>query len=86
MVGKPIDLTTHAVLSLKKRGASEAEVRAVIAETRWTAARDGRFEASKTFPYDRVWNGNPYRWKQVVPVFVEEPTRIVVITVYVFYR
>lgn len=37
------------------------------------------------FPYDRTWNGKIYAFRQVRPVFVEEETEIVVVTVYTYY-
>jgi len=85
IVEKEIHLTTHARLSLTKRGATAEEVRQAITNEGWTHAKHGRLEASKVFPYNGVWNGKTYRWKQVVPIFVEEPDQIVVITVYAFY-
>jgi len=84
-VDAPIQFTGHARLSLKKRGATEEEVKQAIRDGRWTQARHGRCEASKTFPYHQLWNRKVYRWKQVVPIFVKEPEGLVVITVYVFY-
>ena len=82
---KQIHFTLHALLSLKKRGAAEEEAKQSVTEGNQTPAKYGRLEAAKTFSYNGLWNGNHYRWKQVVPIFVEELDRIVVITVYVFY-
>lgn len=75
----------HALVALRKRGGTEEEARQAINEATWSAAKYGRQEASKTFSYNALWNGKQYQWKQVVPVFVEEQDKIVVITVYVFY-
>ena len=32
-----------------------------------------------------MWNGIYYPTKQIRPIFVDEPTEIVVVTVYVYY-
>jgi hypothetical protein len=37
------------------------------------------------FPFNQVWNGKRYATKQVLPIFVEEPNEIIVVTVYVYY-
>jgi hypothetical protein len=39
----------------------------------------------QSFSYDKQWNGKFYATKQVRPVFVEEATEIVVVTVYTYY-
>ena len=49
------------------------------------AAEQGRLECRKDFPYNAEWNGKHYATKQVRPVFADEPTEIVVVTVYVYY-
>ena len=40
---------------------------------------------SKNFPYSNEWNGKIYETKQVQPIFVDEPTEIVVVTVYTYF-
>ncbi len=42
-------------------------------------------ECRKDYPFDSVWNRRHYATKQVRPIFVEEATGIVVVTVYVYY-
>ena len=49
------------------------------------AGRVGRLECTKSFPFDREWNGKPYATKQVRPIFVDEANEIVVVTVYTYY-
>jgi hypothetical protein len=39
----------------------------------------------QSFSYDKEWNGKFHATKQVRPVFVEEATEIVVVTVYTYY-
>ena len=36
-------------------------------------------------PFGGDWNGKHYETRQVRPIFVEEATEIVVVTVYVYY-
>jgi len=51
----------------------------------WRPASQGRLETSKEFAFGGDWNGAVYATKRVRPVFVEEPTEIVVITVYTYF-
>ncbi len=37
------------------------------------------------FPFNADWNGRFYATRQVKPVFVENDTEIVVVTVYTYY-
>jgi hypothetical protein len=82
---KPIRLSAHARGYLARRGFSQAEVEEAIRTAVWRAARGGRMEAAKEFPYNDVWNGTYYTTKRVRPVFVETPTEIIVITVYTYF-
>lgn len=80
---KPIRLSTHARGYMEKRGFTPAEVEETILNTPWLPSEHGanRLECSKEFPYGRDWNGKPYAFKHVRPLFVEEDVEIVVITV-----
>jgi hypothetical protein len=82
---KPIRLTAHALGYLARRGFSVAEVEEAIRTGVWQPAAQGRQETSKEFAYGRDWNGTVYARKRVRPVFVDEPTEIVVITVYTYF-
>ncbi len=82
---KPIFFTKHALDSMRKRGVFKNEVEDTIRKTAWQPAKLGRWECAMDFAYNKEWNKKFYRTKQVVPVFVEERDRIVVITVYAFY-
>jgi hypothetical protein len=80
---KPITIDPHALERMTRRGASEAEVIAAIQSgTRQSAKRD-RLRAVKRFPVSTP--RGPYTAKDVVPIFVEEADRIVVVTVYVYW-
>lgn len=48
-------------------------------------AERGRLECRMNFPFARQWNHRWYATKQVRPVFVEELSEIVVVTVYTYY-
>jgi hypothetical protein len=82
---KPIRLSAHALSYIDRRGFTVAEVQETIRNSRWESAELGRLQCSQDFPYDREWNGKIYPTKQVRPIFVEEDTEIVVVTVYTFY-
>jgi hypothetical protein len=82
---KEIFFTKHSKDSMKKRGVTEAEVKTAISKAPWQPSKWGRFECALEFQYDKKWNNKFYHTKQVIPVFVEEKRRIIVITVYSFY-
>jgi hypothetical protein len=80
---KLIQFSGHAIQQMAFRGATEAEVVDAIRTAPWQSAENGRIECRKEYAFDSVWNRKNYRTKQVRPVFVDEPNRIVVVTVYV---
>ena len=82
---KPIRLSHHARGYFSRRGFTEAEVYDAIRTSPWRATRSLRWETSKEFPYNTVWNGTFYAVKRVRPIFVEEATEIVVVTVYTYF-
>lgn len=82
---KPIRLSAHAAGYMASRGFSIQDVEVAIREQPWQPAANGRLECRSDFPYNRVWNGRQYSIRQVRPVFVEERTEIVVVTVYTYY-
>ena len=82
---KPIRLTTQAQGYLSRRGFTVAEVEDAIRTGIWRPASQGRQETSKEFPFGRDWNGTLFATKRVRPVFVENQTEIVVITVYTYF-
>jgi hypothetical protein len=82
---KPIRLSGHARHQLARRGVSEGEVIEAIGTSSWQPATHGRLECRKDFAYGREWNGRFYTTKQVRPIFVEETTEIVVVTVYSYF-
>ncbi len=82
---KPIRLSGHARLQLHFRGIAEEEIAEAIRSEDWSMAELGRFECRKNSPFGKEWNGKIYTTKQVRPIFVEEETEIVVVTVYSYY-
>jgi hypothetical protein len=82
---KPIRLSQHARSYLMRRGFSEAEVVEAIRLGRWQPTQHGRWESSREFAYNSDWNGTYYTSKRVRPIFVEEVTEIVVVTVYTYF-
>jgi hypothetical protein len=82
---KPIRLSDHAWRYATKRGFTVDEVEEAICTAPWQSAELGRLECRKDFAYGQEWNGRTYATKQVRPVFVEEATEIVVVTVYTYY-
>ncbi len=82
---KPIRLSGHAKEQLGYRGVTEEEVVETISLSTWQSAELGRLECRKDFAYEKEWNKGYYKIKQVRPIFVEEKTEIVVVTVYTYF-
>jgi hypothetical protein len=82
---KPIRFSRHARERLRDRGTTEEEVVETMRTAPWTPAGAQRFECRRDFLYGADWNGRFYATKQVRPIFVEEPSEIVVVTVYVYF-
>ena len=62
-----------------------AEVEEAIRSSPWEPAELGRLQCRKNFPFGREWNSKVYATKQIRPIFVEEDSEIVVVTVYTYY-
>lgn len=82
---KSIRLSNHARTRAQQRGSSEQEVVETIQTAPWLDAERGRFECRRRVEFNREWNGKDYSTKEIRPIFAEEATEIVVITVYVYY-
>ena len=82
---KPIRLSAHALGYLSRRGFTVVEVEEAISTSKWRPAELGRVECRKDFIFGKEWNSKFYATKQVRPVFVEEASEIVVVTVYTYY-
>lgn len=84
-ISKPILLSGHARDQIRFRGTNEEEIVDAIRHCAWSQAELERLECRKDFASNAEWNGVWYATKQVRPIFVEEPEKIVVVTVYVYY-
>jgi len=84
-MNKPIRLSEHAKMQLWHRGTTEEEIVESIRTSKWFPAELNRIQCKKDYEFSSIWNNKHYETKQVNPIFVEETTGIVVITVYVFY-
>ena len=82
---KPIRLSKHAKGYIATRGFTPAEVEDAIRTIPWQPADFGKQECRKDCGFDSEWNGRHFATKQVRPIFIEEETEIVVITVYTYY-
>lgn len=82
---KPIRFSNHARDQLGSRGGTEQEVIEAIRSCSWEPANKGRITCRKDFPYRNQWNRKYYEIKQVSPIFVDEPSAIVVVTVFTYF-
>ena len=82
---KPIRLSRHARDQMALRGARDDEVTDTIRTGSQSPAKRGRLGFRKDFPFGGVWAGKTYATKQVLAIVVDEPTELVVVTVYTFY-
>jgi hypothetical protein len=82
---KLIEFSNHARQIMVERGTAKEEIEDTIRTSPWLPARLGRLECEKVFPFATSWRGKFYRNKRVRPVFIELPTKILVITVYTYY-
>jgi len=67
------------------RSKSKKEIIETIKTSPWQPAELGRLECRKDFIFESDWNKRYYKIKQVKPIFVEEDTELVVITVYTYF-
>jgi hypothetical protein len=84
-IEKPIYFTKHAREQMGARNATEEEVIEAIKMSDWQSAERGRLTTSRVFPFNSEHYGRYYAVKEVIPIFVEERDRIIVITVYTYF-
>lgn len=82
---KPIRLSAHALSYTTRRGFTTTQVEEVIRTSPWEPSELGRLQCHKNFLFEAEWNGKFYATQQIRPIFVEEATEIVVITVYTYF-
>jgi hypothetical protein len=83
---KPIAFTRHARQRVAERGTSEEEVIQTIRGAPWIRIDPRRYAATKWYPFGQEHDGSFYAGKDVRPGFVDEPVRLVVVTVYVYFN
>jgi hypothetical protein len=81
----PIRISDHAQEQALERGATSEEILHAIRTGEWEPAKNNRLQSRSNFQFNQDWNGKPYRIKQVMAVFKELETEIIVVTVYTFY-
>ncbi len=84
---KPIKFSNHARLQMYLRGASEEEVIHSIRTGNWESAKSGKFQSKYRFDFNMLApiNQRFYKYKTVEAIFADEPDKIEVITVKVYY-
>ena len=78
---KNIIFSNHALEQMSERGAQQHEVEMAIRTGEEFPAKKNRRSFRQNFQYDSQWGNKFYRTKQIVPIVVEEPETLVVITV-----
>ncbi len=84
---KAIQFSEHAREQIVLRGASEDEVSQTIRNELWAQAKRGKYRAKRRFAFGKPSpiNQKVYRFKEVEPIFAQEPDALVVVTVMVYY-
>ena len=82
---KKIIFSKHALEQMRERGAQQHEVEIAIRTGEEFPVKKNRRAFRQNFQYDSQWGNKLYRTKQIVPIVVEDPETLVVVTVYVFY-
>ena len=83
---KPVAFSRHARQRLAERGTTEEEVVQTIRDAPWILVEPRRYAATKWYPFGQEHDGSFYAGKDVRPIFVDEPERLVVVTVYVYFN
>jgi len=82
---KKIIFSNHTLEQMGERGAQRHEVEMAICTGEEFPAKKNRRAFRQNFQYNSQWGNKFYRTKQIVPIVVEDPDTLVVVTVYVFY-
>lgn len=78
-------ISAHAEAQMRHRGTTPDEVKAAVNGAPWFSAGRGRLDCRKDFEFVGDWNGEAYAWKQVRPVFIEDFSGVLVLTVYTYF-
>ncbi len=82
---KTIRFSTHALVQIAERGASQDQVIETIGTGEKTPAKRGRQAFRKNFQYDREWGNRNFAIQQILVIVAEEVDALIVVTVYTFY-
>ena len=85
MAAKSIRFSAHALGYMGRRGFSREDVEKAMRTCPWEKTERDRRECRLEIPFCKKWNGHEYAFRQIRPIFAEEKSEIVVITVYVYY-
>ena len=80
-----VQISAHAKLRAKERGASTAEIEETLTTGTRLPARIGRMCVRREFRIDEMRAGRHYSQKTIEVYYVVEQDVMVVVTVYVFY-
>ena len=80
-----IRYSKHSIIQMAERGATKREVETAILKGEKVPAKKDRYAFRWNFQFGKIWAGQRYHTKQVMPIVKEENSEYVVITVYVFY-
>ena len=78
---KPIRFSAHSLDQMLLRGTTQEEVIESINRCKRSLAGFDRLECQIDFTYNELWNGRRYMTKRFRPIFVEEESELVVVTV-----
>ena len=76
-----IRIHPHAQDRMPERGVTEEEITSTVENGESFPAKLNRLGFRKNFPYESLWNGKFYHFKQVEVIAVEENNAILVLTV-----
>lgn len=80
-----VELHPHAIARLEERGVTMDEAIATVTSGERFPAKFGRVGFRRNFHFGRSWRGRQYATKHVEVFAVEEPQRLLVITVIARY-
>jgi hypothetical protein len=83
---KPVVFTRHARQRLAERRTTEDEVVQALRDAPWIRTAKGRYAATKWYPFGQEHEGYFYAGKDVRAIFADEPERVVVVTLYVYFN
>lgn len=80
-----IQIDPHTLERAEERGTNESEIHDVINTGFSIPAKYGRLAKAKIYDFKQYRHGKYYEQKRVEVIYILEQTKIVTVTVYVFY-